>query len=410
MRDQIGSPAPPTIPRDQMWSERIIHNRAEFLNRKALSAASVLRSRNLASLGVYLDTNQSGIKILHYLPPILGDSTEEEARISGRIDSVIESYKIKNEAAANMARNTPGVLHAEVIQGAVVIIHDTSKHPANDVLGRYSQTVLGPIGEYHDRTAQQLGAIFVDLNPNKYPEGITPSVVLQHELGHHNLALTRYALAQENDLGMQSVDLKRWTQMRPNARYDYTPATEGYLFSDRLQYYPILGRPFEMTDTRNILYQQAYLNEVHSYFLTGDLNYFNLKNNGAYNGFSSGYHSELVGLNQYDIAVGQRLLGFIQAAIFLNRHFSSYDDLISKSLVSKWRNAYSTITGILGTSLTLNQAEILVEREWAKFVDENLSALAQESSRIYPQLIWHDGNNFGIAPEVWNLLYFQRKT
>lgn len=345
---------------------------------------------------------------------VMGATSEEQ--FTGRDlyftkerNTLLERFAVGNNRSAEQYRSTEGILDAQVVNGCVVVVYDSSKilpigFSSDSERGAHE----GPTDFWtkdSDSKAQimyRLGLVTVDLNPAKRKDGVDPSTSLKHELSHHNLLITDTILSEDQQLYMVSANRAgRKIALYGAERNRLT--TEASYQLDSEKYELLYGRKSAEIQLLDIEAQLGYLDELHSSVLQRKAGWVNAASN-VYNnrGGATGKHWEVVGSHPEDQNAARGLLKYIQAVYLTERALDGFDKSNpgegQKKLLVDVPNLMNKICGIAGASRSVLQAERLIAQEWQAFAQSELGQKMINSSHFvqWRESIYKDSPSWGV--------------
>lgn len=369
----------------------------ELLDEQMKKYAEVLE--NLDTSAFQLRINEKGS--IENIPTSLRPASENN--IWKNIERLIQARSHQAEQQLILMKQTPGVLDAHLLNGAVIVTIDSSQQIPDCIDTKSSEP-----GTFHRggiRTQDAHGSItfiWIDINPEKRKhDEVSSTTSLIHEVHHHNYALVNMALALDADrrfrtgcsdfFQAQLVHHIRTgeREREPRNQIDVLDEEEMDFLNDHDLFSTLLMKeiPFDPKESsffhaqRDRQYQAAYLNELHSSFLQKKQQWF-FWNEKVYSSRKAGFHHELVGDDFRDIDAVKNLFCYLQAlyacdVIWKNIDEHSEDQKsrlgpFSKSLYLEFPNIYSKAGALIGASRTVRQAEKFVKGLWESLKSNRL--------------------------------------
>ncbi len=286
-----------------------------------------------------------------------------------RYTQLRQKFEAQSTACVTELKQTPGVLDAKLVMGAVVVTYDSSKQTPVDLpYAEFISATDSSRGRYGRASKSALGVVIVDLNPNKRADNIPPTVSTVHELQHHALAMSDYLLTTDPTLPLASA----YRSGRNEALFgdQHIQMSDDLFEQDFPQYEKVMGRSLIRGDVNNIRDQLAYLDELHSSFMQKKPNWFS----AAEDVYSSSSlqkkkHWELVGNSTSDIESSKRLLKYTQGLYHMTRVrdvWAKRTDLGPEqtAFMANIDVLFNQAGSYIGTARSVQQAERLVGDVW----------------------------------------------
>ncbi len=306
------------------------------------------------------------LEIVPYPAPVLKPHLSDYER---RYTELQRKFEAQSAAHITELNQTPGVLDAKLVMGALVITYDSSKQtPPNLPYVEFIPATDTSRGRYGRANKDALGVVVIDLNQNKRADNVPPTVSAVHELQHHALAMSDYLLATDPTLPLASA----YRSGRNEALFgdQHIQMSDDLFERDFVQYEKVMGRHLVRGDVNNIRDQLAYLDELHSSFMQKKPNWFS----AAEDVYSSSSpqkkkHWELVGNSASDIESSKRLLRYSQGLYHMTRIrdvWAKRTDLGPEqtAFMTNIDAIFNQAGSYIGTARSVQQAERLVGDLW----------------------------------------------
>lgn len=338
---------------------------------------------------------------------ILDDQfTGSDLYFTNERNKLLERFAVGNNRCAEQFRTTEGIMDAQVVNGCVVVVYDSSiKLPIGFSIDGDRGVHEGPTdfwtkdAEGKAQIMYRLGLVTVDLNPTKRKDGVDPSTSLKHELSHHNLLITDTILSEDQQLNMVSANRAgRKIALYGDGRDRLT--TEGSYKLDSDKYQLIYGRGSSEIKLQDIEAQLGYLDELHSSLLQRKAGWVNANSNVYNNRGSKGKHWEVVGNHRDDQEAAKKLLGYVQAAYLSERALEGFDKENigegQRKLMEQVPEMMQKICAIAGTARSVSQAERLISEQWKAFSSSELGQKLINSPHFvqWRESIYKDSSNW----------------
>lgn len=311
---------------------------------------------------------------------IVGVKSDEEKMRNKYIQLTTQFAEVNEKYRAEISRD-PAVVDCQVMNGAVVVIVDSSKgipEQLKDYADYDTEDHQLKLKQGFHRSASSrglfLGLVCVDIN-RKDPDGVSPSVTLTHELRHHNVMIADYLLSKDPDNHLKSAFRNSVNELRLNGTKLKMAHSYMYFDQDADEYGQMLERQYQSGakgDGENVKDQLAFLNEYHSSFLQGKPDWISAAST-VYSPGATGKHWELVGNNPEDIQKTKEIVALCQG-FYLLRQISGILKSVQQrgeylpadyaSIIGAADEYYALAGAILGASRCIPQAHRMLRGLW----------------------------------------------